>query len=156
MNEEEYYETETINIIVPVKISWKRENEDAKKEAIRSAEMDLSMRVWSGYYQYEAKGGKVEMNEETVSVPKALLEDLIDNTYELKGVREWWEDEPRLNYSEEHARYVNNIEAAEKILKGNGDNIGPCGRPELCILDGDMRPCPVCPNAESIHPDTKP
>ena len=57
------------------------------------------------------------MSEETVAVPKTLLEDLLDNTYELKGVRDWWKDEPRRRYSEDYARYEKNILEAEQLLK---------------------------------------
>ena len=56
------------------------------------------------------------MDKETVKVPRELLENLIENTIELRGVRDWWKDEPRCNYQQDYQRYCVEIEKAEEIL----------------------------------------
>lgn len=53
------------------------------------------------------------------SVPRNLLEALLDNTYELRGERNWWNDEPRCNYQRDYQRYCDEIEKAEEILRQN-------------------------------------
>ena len=53
----------------------------------------------------------------TCSVPLDLLEALLDNTYELRGERHWWKDEPRCNYQRDYGRYCEEIKLAEKILE---------------------------------------
>lgn len=59
------------------------------------------------------------MSEPTIPVPKSLLEDLLDNTYELKGTRNWWKDEPRCHYDEQYAQYEQNILETEQLLKNH-------------------------------------
>lgn len=56
------------------------------------------------------------MDKETVKVPRELLENLIENTIELRGVRDWWKDEPRCNYQRDYQRYCVEIEKAQEIL----------------------------------------
>jgi hypothetical protein len=53
------------------------------------------------------------------SVPRELLEALLDNTYQLRDERNWWKDEPRCNYQRDHQRYCDEIEQSEKILKAS-------------------------------------
>ena len=53
------------------------------------------------------------------SVPRDLLESLLENLYDLKGEREWWKDEPRCGYQRDYQRYVEEIAATEKILGQN-------------------------------------
>jgi hypothetical protein len=36
--------------------------------------------------------------------------------------------------------------AASNFTEKEGDQIGPCKRPDLCLLDHGHIPCPVCPN----------
>lgn len=57
------------------------------------------------------------MSEPTVTVPVRLLENLIDNVYELKGERHWWKDEPRCRYQERYLGYIRDTQEAEEILE---------------------------------------
>lgn len=52
-----------------------------------------------------------------VLVPRQLLEDVVEDLYELRGAKEWWKDEPRYNYSERYAALCNEIVEIEKILE---------------------------------------
>jgi len=52
-------------------------------------------------------------------VPRDLLEALLDNTYELRGERNWWKDEPRCNYQRDYQKYCEEIERVEDILRQN-------------------------------------
>lgn len=60
-----------------------------------------------------------EMNGSRCSVPRDLLESLLENTCELRGEREWWKDEPRCNYQRDYQRYLDEIAAIEEILREN-------------------------------------
>ena len=55
------------------------------------------------------------------SVPRDLLEALLDNTIDLRGERTWWKDEPRCNYQRDYQRYCDEIEKTEEILRQNAD-----------------------------------
>lgn len=58
------------------------------------------------------------------SVPRELLESLLDHLYELSGERKWWKDEPRCNYQRDYQQYLDDIAATEKILgQNNGDKL---------------------------------
>lgn len=63
------------------------------------------------------------------SVPRELLEALLDNTYELRGERDWWKDEPRCNYQRDHQRYCDEIKQTEQILERSQGQIicAKCG-----------------------------
>ena len=58
-----------------------------------------------------------EEPEPTCQVPVSLLENLLDNTYELRGERSWWKDEVRLQYQSRYQGYGENIKLAEEILE---------------------------------------
>jgi len=51
------------------------------------------------------------------SVPRDLLEALLDNTRELRGERSWWQNEPQRNYQRDYQRYCEEIDKAERILR---------------------------------------
>lgn len=55
--------------------------------------------------------------EETVTVPRELLENLLENTYDLRGERHWWASEPRCSYQEDYQQYCDDIEKTEELLK---------------------------------------
>jgi len=63
------------------------------------------------------------------SVPRELLQALLDNTYELRGVRDWWKEETRCNYQRDYQRHCEEIEQAEEILsRSQGEIIcSKCG-----------------------------
>lgn len=56
------------------------------------------------------------MSDPIISIPRELLEKLLDNTYELRGERYWWEDEPRCGHQRDYEGYGEVIKQVEKIL----------------------------------------
>lgn len=41
---------------------------------------------------------------QTVTMPKELACDALEELYELQGERDWWKDEPRCNYQARYAK----------------------------------------------------
>ena len=68
-------------------------------------------------FSSEIMGGISDTISAPCSVPRELLEALLDNTYELRSSRNWWKDEPRCDYQQDYQKYCEEIAQAEKILK---------------------------------------
>jgi hypothetical protein len=56
------------------------------------------------------------MIEETVTVPRELLERLVGNTVDLISERDWWKNESRGSYKADYTGYLADVDSAEKIL----------------------------------------
>lgn len=53
------------------------------------------------------------------SVPRRLLENLLDNTRQLRAENHWWKDEPRMDYKANYYQLCDEIKQAEEILSQN-------------------------------------
>lgn len=51
----------------------------------------------------------------TLNVPRRLFEDLLEDAMELQGERDWWKDEPRLNYQKQYVDLTARIAEGVKI-----------------------------------------
>lgn len=51
-----------------------------------------------------------------VSVPRDLLEDVLDELRELQGERDWWKDEPRCQHQRDYERLLAEIALVERLL----------------------------------------
>ena len=50
-----------------------------------------------------------------IVVPIELLENVLDELYELKGERSWWKDEPRCEYKERYEELLEEISSKISI-----------------------------------------
>jgi len=55
----------------------------------------------------------------SVKVPRRLLENLIDNTRQLRAENHWWKDEPRMDYRANYAQLCAEINMGDEILSQN-------------------------------------
>ena len=55
------------------------------------------------------------MNEPTITIPRALFEDLIEDAYELQGEWHYRKDEPRCGYQASYEQLLARIAQAETI-----------------------------------------
>lgn len=55
----------------------------------------------------------------SVVVPRRLLENLLDNTRQLRAENHWWKDEPRMDYQSNYAQLCDEIKQGEAILSQN-------------------------------------
>ena len=55
--------------------------------------------------------------EAAVTSPRKLIEETIEELYELKGERDWWKGEPRGGYQARYAVLLRLIEQLEELLK---------------------------------------
>ena len=56
------------------------------------------------------------MNPATVAVPFPLLEQILDDLYELKGEWEWKKDEERLGFADSYLRLSSEIDRVAALL----------------------------------------
>lgn len=52
---------------------------------------------------------------DSVTIPKDLFEDFIEDALDLKSEHEWYKYEPRCNYQRDYERLTSRIEQAIKI-----------------------------------------
>lgn len=61
----------------------------------------------------EAKGGS---QQQLVSLPRELLQQVLENLWELRGERSWWEQEPRPKYQKGWKDLNDQIKTVRSIL----------------------------------------
>lgn len=57
------------------------------------------------------------MNKELLTIPRELLEDLLENTIVLQGENHWKRSETRRGYDIEYQQWTKQIQDVEKILE---------------------------------------
>lgn len=60
---------------------------------------------------------------ELKSISVKLVNDVLEELYELRGERNWWKDEPRCNYQRDYKRLCDEISALESIVGSLGDGL---------------------------------
>lgn len=57
-------------------------------------------------------------DDPTITLPSALVSDVLEELYELRGVRDWWQwqDETRSNYQRDYRRLCDTIATIETAL----------------------------------------
>jgi hypothetical protein len=53
----------------------------------------------------------------TISIPRSLAEEIMDDLCELRGERDWWKDEPRLGHQRQYKELENRIKLLSDVLK---------------------------------------
>jgi len=53
---------------------------------------------------------------EAILIERELLQNALENLYELKGERGWWKDEPRCGYAKRYKTLCDEISHIEMIL----------------------------------------
>lgn len=61
------------------------------------------------------------MNDSYILIPRELLDNALDELYELRGQISWWADEPRCNYKKRYNLLSDTIIKIETILKENNE-----------------------------------
>ena len=54
--------------------------------------------------------------KDTIEIPRSLLEDLLENTYDLRATRQYWKGEERCNRDYAYQTYCKEIEQVEALL----------------------------------------
>jgi hypothetical protein len=55
-------------------------------------------------------------DDPTITLPSALVSDVLEELYELRGARDWWRDETRSNYQRDYQRLCDTIATIEAAL----------------------------------------
>lgn len=55
----------------------------------------------------------------SISIPRVLAEDILEELYELQGERHWWKDEPRCNYQKRYEALTLEIEQLKTAIEND-------------------------------------
>jgi hypothetical protein len=81
----------------------------------RMKELSISMlREGCGATNPDRDGDKKRNGQATITVPRELFEDLLEDAMELKGERHWWKDE-LLNYQRDYEQLSKRIDEGRRL-----------------------------------------
>ena len=54
-------------------------------------------------------------DSKSITIPRKLFEDLLEDAIELRGERYWWKDEPRLNHQRDYEQLCGRIDEGVRL-----------------------------------------
>lgn len=69
------------------------------------------------------EGGSLRDVVRSITVPRQLFEDLLEDAMELRGERGWWKDEPRCNYQRDYEQLCARIDEGVRLRDASNKHI---------------------------------